>query len=56
MYSDSVVDKEMEPCFLLNNGTRESPKKNVPPLVLFFRPHSYLNQHQNGLIVENYDS
>jgi hypothetical protein len=35
MYSDYVVDKEMEPCFLLNHATRESPKKNSPPLMLF---------------------
>jgi hypothetical protein len=35
MYSTSIVDKEIDPCFLLNHATRESPKKNAPPLVLF---------------------
>ena len=35
MYSTAVVDKEMEPFFLLNHATREYPKKNAPPLVLF---------------------
>jgi hypothetical protein len=35
MYSASVVDKEMEPCFLLSQDTNESPKKNAPPLVFF---------------------
>ena len=35
MYSASVVDKDIEPCFLLNHATKESPKKNAPPLVLF---------------------
>ena len=35
MYSASMVDKEMEPCFLLSQATKELPKKNAPPLVLF---------------------
>jgi hypothetical protein len=35
MYFASVVDKEMEPFFLLSHATKESPKKNAPPLVLF---------------------
>jgi hypothetical protein len=35
MYSASVVDKEMELYFLLSHATKESPKKNAPPLVLF---------------------
>ena len=35
MYSDSVVDKDIDLCLLLNYATKESPKKNAPPLVLF---------------------
>jgi hypothetical protein len=35
IYSAYVVDKEMEPCFFLNHSTRESHKKNAPPLMFF---------------------
>ena len=35
MYSAYVVDKEMEPFFLLSQATKELPKKKAPPLVLF---------------------
>ena len=35
MYSDSVVDNDIEPLFLLIHATNESPKKNATPLVLF---------------------
>ena len=35
MYSALVVDKDIEPYFLLIHATNESPKKNAPPLVLF---------------------
>jgi hypothetical protein len=35
IYLAFVVDKEMEAFFLLNYDTRESPKKNAPPLVIF---------------------
>jgi hypothetical protein len=35
MYSSSVVDNEIEDCFLLSQDTKWSPKKNAPPLVLF---------------------
>jgi hypothetical protein len=35
MYSTYVVDKEMKPCFLLSQATKELRKKNAPPLVLF---------------------
>jgi hypothetical protein len=35
MYSASVVDKEMEPFFLLSQATKELPKKNAPQLMLF---------------------
>ena len=35
MHSASLVDKDIEPCFLLGHATKESPKKNAPPLVLF---------------------
>jgi hypothetical protein len=35
MYSASVVDNEIDPYFLIIHDTKESPKKNAPPLVLF---------------------
>jgi hypothetical protein len=35
MYYASVVDKEIEDCFLLSQDTKQFPKKNYPPLVLF---------------------
>jgi hypothetical protein len=35
MYYTSVVDKALEPWFLLSHATKESPRKNAPPLVLF---------------------
>ena len=35
MYSTSIVDKDIEPCLLLIHATKETPKKNSPPLVLF---------------------
>ena len=35
MYSTSIVYKDINPCFLLNHATKESPMKNAPPLVLF---------------------
>jgi hypothetical protein len=35
MYSASIVDKEIDPCFLLIHATNESPRKKAPPLVLF---------------------
>jgi hypothetical protein len=35
MYYAFVVDKEMEPFFLLSQDTKELPKKKAPPLVLF---------------------
>ena len=33
--STYVVDKDIDLCLLLNYATKESPKKNAPPLVLF---------------------
>ena len=35
MYSASAMDKYIDPFFLLSHATKESPKKNAPPLVLF---------------------
>jgi hypothetical protein len=35
MYSSYVVDKEIEDCFLFNQDTKQFPKKNAHPLVLF---------------------
>ena len=35
IYSSSAVESEMEDCFLLNNETKQFPKKNAAPLVLF---------------------
>jgi hypothetical protein len=35
MYYASVVDNEMDPCFLLSHATNESPRNNAPPLGLF---------------------
>jgi hypothetical protein len=35
MYSSFVVDNEIEDCFLLSQDTKQFPKKNSPPLVLF---------------------
>ena len=35
MYSTSVLDKEINPNFLLIHATNESPRKNAPQLVLF---------------------
>ena len=31
----SVIDSDMEDCFLLNHDTKKFPKKNAAPLVLF---------------------
>ena len=53
MYSASIVDKDIEPCFLLNHATKESPKKNAPPLVSFFHPNSFPNQHLNMQLTED---
>ena len=52
MYSSFVVDKDIEPCFLLIYATKESPKKNAPPLVLFFHPNSFPNYHLNMQLIE----
>ena len=35
MYSAYVVENDIEPFFLLSHRTKESPKKNAPPLVIF---------------------
>jgi hypothetical protein len=35
MYSASVVDSDVDVCFLLSHATRHFPKKKSPPLVLF---------------------
>lgn len=36
IYLALVVDKETKSCFLLNHTTNQQPRKNAPPLVLFF--------------------
>jgi len=35
MYYASVVDKDIEYCFFLSQYTKQFPKNNAPPLVLF---------------------
>jgi hypothetical protein len=35
MYSDSVVDSDVDVCFLLSHATRHFPRNNSPPLVIF---------------------
>jgi hypothetical protein len=35
MYYASTVDNENEDCFFLSQDTKQFPKKNAPPLVLF---------------------
>ena len=35
MYFSSIVESDVDVCFLLNQATRHFPKKNAPPLVLF---------------------
>jgi len=36
MYFDSAIDREIDDCFLLNQDMRILPRKNVPPLVIFY--------------------
>ena len=35
IYSASIMERKMEDCFLLDQDTKQFPKKNVVPLVLF---------------------
>jgi hypothetical protein len=35
MYYASVVESDVDVCFLLDHATRLFPKKNAPPLVIF---------------------
>ena len=47
IYSSSVVDKEIEVCFLLFQASSDSPKNKVHPLVLFLsstQPTQYASQ------------
>jgi hypothetical protein len=55
MYSASVVDNEMNPCFLLSHATNESPRKNAPPLVLSSHQHNLPSLHLNKKLTGNSD-
>ena len=47
IYSASIVNIEIEVCFLLLQATNDSPKKNTPPLVLFLsstQPAQYASE------------
>jgi hypothetical protein len=53
VYSASVVDNEMDPCFLLIHATNESLRKNAPPLMFFSHQHILPNQHLNKQLTES---
>ena len=55
MYSASIVDKDIEPYFLLIHDTKESPKKNAPPLVLFLSSKQYAQSASEYAFTDNFD-
>ena len=53
IYSTSVVDKEIEVCFLLFQASSDSPKNKAHPLVLFLSSTQPTQYESESAFMEN---